>query len=86
MNNVNIGDVVRLPGFPGLLKVEDVSGARGMVSWTSSTGEVIRGEVFLSQLQPADWYQGKKDYVEQVGEPMQIPFPHEEDWHLPLDG
>ena len=86
MNNVKIGDVVRLPGFPALLKVEDVSGALGMVSWTSSTGEVIRGEVFLSRLQPADWYQGKSGCIEQVGEPLATPFLHEEGWNLPLDG
>jgi hypothetical protein len=86
MNNVKIGDVVRLPGFPGSLKVEDVSGALGTVSWTSSTGDVIRGEVFLSQLQPADWYQGKSNCVEQVGEPLPPPFPHEEGWGPPLDG
>jgi len=86
MNNVKIGDMVRLPGFPGLLRIEDVSGARGTVSWTSSTGDMIRGEVFLSQLQPADWYQGKGECVEQVGQPADMPFLHEEDWHLPQDG
>lgn len=86
MNNVKIGDMVRLPGFPGLLKVEDVSGALGMVSWTSTGGDVIRGEVFLSQLQPADWYQGKSGYVEKVGEPVPPPFAHEEGWDMPSDG
>ena len=85
MNNVKVGDTVRLPGFPGLLKVEDVSGALGMVSWTSSAGDVIRGEVFLSQLQPADWYQGKSEYVEKVGEPVPPPF-MEERWAPPVDG
>jgi hypothetical protein len=86
MNNVKIGDVVRIPGFPALLKVEDISGALGTVSWTSSTtGDVIRGEVFLSQLQPADWYQGKSVYTEQVGEPVPPPFGQEEGWGPPLD-
>jgi len=55
-----------------------------MVSWTSSAGEVIRGEVFLSQLQPADWYQGKSEYVEKVGEPVPPPFV-EERWAPPVD-
>jgi hypothetical protein len=86
MNNVKIGDVVRMPGFPALLKVEDVSGALGTVSWTSSTGQVLRGEVFLSQLQPANWYQGKSGCIEQVGEPLPPPFLTEEGWGPPLDG
>ena len=64
---VKIGDTVRLPGFPGLLKVEDISGALGIVRWSSSSGETIRGEVFLSQLQPADWYQGKEGYTSHIG-------------------
>lgn len=84
MNNVQIGDKVRVPGFPGLLKVEDVSGALGTVSWTSSQGEVFRGEVFLSQLQPADWYQDKNEYTERVGEPVPPPF-FEENWSPPSD-
>ena len=86
LHNLKIGAVVRLPGLPGRQKVEDVSGARGMVSWTSSKGEVIRGEVFLSQLQPADWYQRKTGFIEKVGEPIPPPFLHEEGWDLPLDG
>jgi hypothetical protein len=83
--HVEIGDAVRLPGFPGLLKVEDISGALGMVSWTSSSGEVIRGEVFLSQLQPADWYQGKEGYTAEIGEALPPPFLHEEHSDPPLD-
>jgi hypothetical protein len=82
--NVKIGDWVKLPGFPGLLKVEDISGALGMVSWTSSTGDMIRGEVFLSQLQPAGWYQGKSECIEKVGEPVLPPFV-EERWDPPMD-
>ena len=81
---VKIGDTVRLPGFPGLLKVEDISGALGMVCWTSSTGEVIRGEVFLSQLQPVEWYQGKEGYVAEIGKPVPPPFA-EERWEMPSD-
>lgn len=81
---MKIGDAVRLPGFPGLLKVEDISGALGMVSWTSSSGEMIRGEVFLSQLQPADWYQGKEGYVTEIGKPLPPPS-HEETWAPPAD-
>ncbi len=81
---VKIGDTVRMPGFPGLLKVEDISGALGMVSWTSSKGEVIRGEVFLSQLQPADWYQGKSGFVAEVGKPVPPPFA-EERWEISAD-
>jgi len=84
--HVKIGDVVRMPGFPGLLKVEDISGALGMVSWSSSTGQVIRGEVFLSQLQPADWYQGKEGYTTEIGEPLPPPFLREEQWDPPVDG
>ena len=84
--HVNIGDAVRMPRFPGLLKVEDISGALGTVSWTSSKGEVIRGEVFLSQLQPADWYQGKEGYVAEVGEPLPPPFLREEQCDPPVDG
>ena len=82
---VNIGDTVRLPGFPGLLKVEDISGALGTVCWQSTTGDVIRGEVFLSQLEPADWYQGKADYLAEVGKPVPPPFA-EERWEMPVDG
>jgi hypothetical protein len=81
---VKIGDTVRLPGFPGLLKVEDISGALGMVCWTSSTGEMIRGEVFLSQLQPAEWFQGKEGYTTEVGKPAPPPY-HEERWDPPMD-
>ena len=82
--HVKIGDTVRLPGFPGLLKVEDISGALGTVCWTSATGSVIRGEVFLSQLQPADWYQGKQGYTAHLGEPVPPPFA-EERWDPPVD-
>ena len=82
--NVKIGDTVRLPGFPGLLKVEEISGALGTVCWRSTTGEAIRGEVFLSQLQPADWYQGKAGYTTRVGEPVPPPFT-EERWDPPAD-
>jgi len=82
--HVNIGDTVRLPGFPALLEVEDISGALGTVCWQASTGDVIRGEVFLSQLQPAEWYHGKAGYVEKVGEPVPPPFA-EERWDPPAD-
>lgn len=83
--NVKIGDTVRLPGFPGPLTVEDVSGALGTVCWKSSSGEEFRSEVFLSQLQPADWYQGKAGYVTEVGDPTPPPFA-EEHWDGPLEG
>lgn len=82
--NVKIGDTVRMPGFPGLLTVEDISGALGTVCWRSSTGESIRGEVFLSQLEPADWYQGKADHVAEIGKPVPPPFA-EERWDPPAD-
>jgi hypothetical protein len=82
--HVNIGDTVRLPGFPAVLTVEDISGALGMVCWRSTTGDVIRGEVFLSQLEPADWYQGKADHVAEIGMPALPPF-REEKWDPPVD-
>ena len=82
--HVRIGDTMRLPGFPGLLKVEDISGALGIVRWSSSSGETIRGEVFLSQLQPADWYQGKEGYTTHIGVPKP-PTLTEERWDPPAD-
>ncbi len=82
MNNVKIGDMVRLPGFPALLEVESVSGALGTVCWKSSGGETIHSEVFLSQLQPSG--RCRRETAESAGEPVPPPFA-EENWNLPPD-
>jgi hypothetical protein len=83
--NVKVGDQVRIPGFPGVLKVEAISGALGIVVWRSSSGEEIRGEVFLSQLEPPGWYQGKGAFTAWIGEAVPPPF-GEEGGPQPMDG
>ena len=78
MKNVKIGDRVQLPGFPGLLEVEEISGALGTVCWKGSDGETIRNEVFLSQLRPSAWKLrgSRKPVVQPVAE---------ENWEIPPD-
>jgi hypothetical protein len=79
MNEVKVGDMVRLPGFPGPLEVEEISGARGTVLWEGPSGEVVRSEVFLSQLQSGE------ETPETAERPVR-PALSEEAWKLPAGG